>query len=348
MVSAGQDPASQERRCNRLSPYEAAITGCGWITPAGAGTVGDGLTLLRANPVRATEENFAKAAAITEELPEPLLGDRLASICGWCVLLALRDAGLSLNGMDRDRVGVTLGSAWAGVLGMIDFANDVRSQSSRFVSPLRFPQTVGNFAAGSLARAFELRGPNATTSCGEQSGLAALHEALRLMEQNRADVMISGGADVLRAELIRGLDDSDVPFSEGACFLVLEKPEIAKARGARIRGWLSRSGAQSPQGPTDGWVLASDSASHHVVDSNVAAWTGHCFAALGPATVATVLGAWEAHPEPPPRPATQTAGIGSFPLVSARCLYSGTVESAWRGDFPTVIRPGRHQGNERS
>ncbi len=308
------------------------------MTPAGAGTAGDVLTLLRARPVRATEASFAKAAVVTEELPEPVHGDRLASVCGWCVLLALQDASLSLHGMDPERVGVALGSAWAGVQGMIDFACDVRSQSSRFVSPLRFPQTVGNFAAGAVARAFELRGPNVTTSCGARSGLAALHEALRLMEQKRADVMIAGGADVLSAELIRGLDVSDVPFSEGACFLVLERPEMAQARGARICGWLTRSGETSPDGPADEGASAAESLGDSVADFDLAAWTGHCFAALGPATVATVLGAWEGHPVPPPSGAGETGGGEQSVAVSARRLSLGMERSAGGDVYGMEIR----------
>ena len=73
-----------------------------------------------------------------------------ALIAAIALSYAMESAKWSTEHYADDRVGLVLGHALAGQLGMIQFANDVREQTARFVSPIHFPQTVGNFISGDL------------------------------------------------------------------------------------------------------------------------------------------------------------------------------------------------------
>jgi 3-oxoacyl-(acyl-carrier-protein) synthase len=131
---------------------------------------------------------------------------------------------------------------------MLQFATEVKEQTPRFVSPLHFPQTVGNYAAGALARTLKLNGPNVTLGGGSHAGLAAIAEAVRLLTNGRAELILAGGTDavspaLLTAMIDAGQADPNGPFAsqpaEGACFCCLETESCARQRGAAILARIS-------------------------------------------------------------------------------------------------------------
>lgn len=158
----------------------------------------------------------------------------LASELEACHPLAAKQ--LASRPFAAERVGLAIGCALAGQSGMIDFAEDVRKESARFVSPIRFPQTVGNYPAGALARAFGLRGPSLTVACGSASALAAIQEAIGWIRDGAADAVIAGGVEVFSAALAAGLAEESAddtrPFIDSACLFVIERHELAASRGA--------------------------------------------------------------------------------------------------------------------
>ena len=69
---------------------------------------------------------------------------------------------------------------------MIRFAEEVRAQSPRFVSPIHFPETVGNYLAAALARGFGFRGPNLTLA-GDSAGMEAV--VITAMQYHRFETL---------------------------------------------------------------------------------------------------------------------------------------------------------------
>jgi hypothetical protein len=180
---------------------------------------------------------------------------------------------------------------------MIDFAEDVRGQSARFVSPIRFPQTVGNYASGALARAFDIRGPVSTVACGTASGLQAVIEACRWLDAGLADAAFAGGCETFSEAIARELQSS-VPLAEGACLFALEREADARVRGARILASIDLgTGSSGTEPPTQAAVMASAGAP---IDGSVflETWTGCALAASGAAAIGGVIAARAGRPVP--------------------------------------------------
>src|SRR4029077_14796050 len=92
-------------------------------------------------------------------------------------------------------------------------------------SPLLFPSSVMNAAAGQLALECKLRGVNSTVNHRDASPLSALTMACDLLALGRADALLCGGVDELSAPALVGwrklgaLDAGIVP-GEGAGMLL--------------------------------------------------------------------------------------------------------------------------------
>lgn len=144
------------------------VTGCGWVTPFSAGSVADVLTAAETSrglqPARSSpraETSGSHGDDLYWAVPDDMLGDypglskeikldKGAWITAAAWEHARQQAGLQAESLNTERLGLVLGCGLAGQSGMIDFANEVRQQSPRFVSPIHFPQTVGNYIAGAL------------------------------------------------------------------------------------------------------------------------------------------------------------------------------------------------------
>lgn len=271
-----------------------AISGCGWITHFTAGRISDVLTSAAAPNGRAGAGRYQP---VPREILEPF-GVASAEVrreeSVWLAAAALEiawaEAGLVRGATTGERVGLVLGFALAGQSGMIDFANDVREQSPRFVSPIRFPQTVGNYVSGALARAYDLRGPASTIACGSASSLEAIIEGCALLASGAADVVIAGGAERLTPQLVEGLDEPSVEFADGACLFVLERADDAKKRGAAILGMLGNAPDETPN-PTASTEIISTAGYREAGAVFIEAWAGRTLGADGAAALAATIGA---------------------------------------------------------
>ncbi len=217
------------------------------MTPDGTGAPSEVLTRCAAlDDGRLASCAFATAEpdeASRKELgPHGGFGHRLAGLAVSAGRLACRQAGLA-DEMARNRLGCVLGTMFSGQTAMIGFGRQLKESGSRFVTPLQFPETVGNYAASTVARLLDLQGANLTVCAGANSGLAALLEACALLESGAVDHVIAGGADVLAEELIDGLNragPTPAPslagsaYAEGACSFVLEREPHARQRNATI------------------------------------------------------------------------------------------------------------------
>ena len=194
-----------------------------------------------------------RCGALTAELKR----ERGAWITAAALTHACDDAGTVLADFAPPRIALVLGCTFAGQLGMIDFAEEVRDQSARFVSPIHFPQTVGNYIAGALSRAYKIQGPNLTLSTGAGAGLEAISTACALLADGAADVALAGGTEVLSDALVRGLGGSTFGetsagiWSEGACLYVLRPADRTSGNRpqAVIRDWRACSPSAKTSSP---------------------------------------------------------------------------------------------------
>ena len=277
------------------------LTGCGWVTPFAAGTIDEVLAAAGRGRAPAASEDvyWAVPDEMIADYPD-LSAELKREKGGWITAAALiharADASLREEDVDADRVGMVLGCALAGQLGMIDFATEVREQTARFVSPIHFPQTVGNYLAGALARSYGIRGPNATIACGAASGLDAIVEACGIVANGKANVVFAGGADTLSKELAGGLAEPGVRLSEGACLFVLESAAHAASRDAKalasiIRHSHDHQRSDDTTAGQEGALLISGTSCRQPGAIVIEHWVGRCPGALGAACMAAAVGA---------------------------------------------------------
>ena len=168
---------------------------------------------------------------------------------------AWADAGV--NGVDPARAGILVGSAIGGVTGVLA-QNEVLSERGHSrVSPWFLPNVLVDSASGQIAIDLGLRGPNYAPVSACATGSHSVGEAAELIRRGDADVVLAGGTESCMHPVIlagftamRGLvaEEEDPtrasrPFDatragfvmgEGACILLLEDLERARARGARV------------------------------------------------------------------------------------------------------------------
>ena len=282
------------------------LSGCGWVTPFAAGTIAEVLTAA-GDPAAASapdREYRAVPDGLLDEYPHlsgELKRDRSAWMTGIALELARRQASLAADSVEADRLGMVLGCGLAGQLGMIGFADEVRQQSARFVSPIHFPQTVGNYVSGALARSYNILGPNVTVSSGVASGLDAIVEGCGLLTGGGAEVVLAGGTDTLSKELAEALTEPGVVVGEGACWFVLERLDHAAARGVAPLAAVTRTACLPA---SEAGNAAADTGLVSAAPGRCAGaifiehWVGQCFAALGAGAVAAGIGAANGLPVP--------------------------------------------------
>jgi 3-oxoacyl-[acyl-carrier-protein] synthase II len=180
---------------------------------------------------------------------------------------AVGDAGLDCA-YDPSRVGVLFGSAIGGLSGIVEQADVLRDRGARRVAPTFIPSVLVDAASGQLAISLGYRGPNYAPVSACATGSHAIGEAAELIRRGDADAVLAGGGEACVHPLIlagfvamRGLAAEDEhpprasrPFDatrdgfvigEGACVLVLEELEAARARGASIYAEILGYGASN-------------------------------------------------------------------------------------------------------
>ncbi|WP_410631171.1 beta-ketoacyl-[acyl-carrier-protein] synthase family protein [Amycolatopsis sp. cmx-4-83] len=201
-------------------------------------------------------------------VPATRMMDRFSQLAVIAAREAAADAGLDTSEWDADRVAVVIGSAHGGLPFYDQQSIVLADKGARRVSPKLAPMTTVNSAASSVCMDLGARGPSLSVSTACSSGTVAVGTALQLLRSGACDVVIAGGAESVRSRLLiasacqmRAVstrrDDASTacrPFDadrdgfvvgEGAGLVVLERPEHAKARGARVRAGIAGYGASS-------------------------------------------------------------------------------------------------------
>ena len=171
--------------------------------------------------------------------------------------MAVDDANIDLETINKERVGVVFGS---GIGGMDTFEkqHDAFAKGGpKMISPFFVPMMISDIAAGQISIQFGFKGPNYATTSACATSSHAIADAFMLIQRGSADMMLTGGSEAsltrmslggfnaLRAistgndrymEASRPFDKDRNGFvmAEGGATLVLEELEHAKARGAKI------------------------------------------------------------------------------------------------------------------
>jgi 3-oxoacyl-[acyl-carrier-protein] synthase II len=206
--------------------------------------------------IAAEVKNFDPAGAFPSP-KEIRRTDRFTQFGVFAAHQALKDAGLELDKVNRDEVGVFIGSGIGGLYTTQEQTRILFEKGPGRLSPFMIPMLILNMASGVFSMYYKLRGPNVATCSACATATHAIGEAWRTIKMGDASVMFAGGTEAtivpigvggfcaMRAMSTRNDEPkrSSRPFDkerdgfvmgEGAGVLVLEELEHAKARGARI------------------------------------------------------------------------------------------------------------------
>jgi 3-oxoacyl-[acyl-carrier-protein] synthase II len=179
---------------------------------------------------------------------------------------AIKDSGLDLEKIDKDRTGVI----WASGIGGLDtfflaIKQHVLGDGTPRFSPFFIPKMIGDIAAGVISIKYGFRGPNYATMSACASSTTAIIDAVNYIRWGKADIFVTGGSEAAVNEPgIGGFNSMQAistnnaeyktasrPFDktrdgfvlgEGAGALIVEEYQHAKARGARIYAELAGTG----------------------------------------------------------------------------------------------------------
>lgn len=194
--------------------------------------------------------------------------DRFAQLAIAAAKMAVKDSGLDLETIDKERAGAVVGCGIGGVTTFEEQKEILMTKGPGRVSPFFVPMLISNMAAGHLSIAFGLQGPSSTVVTACASATNAIGEAMRLIERGEADVVLAGGTEApltplafagfcsMKAmstekenpkEACRPFDArrSGFVMGEGAGIIVLESLEHAESRKARIYAELAGYGSSS-------------------------------------------------------------------------------------------------------
>lgn len=183
-----------------------------------------------------------------------------------CADEGIRDAGLDLQTLDLDRIGVI----WASGIGGLDtFEQEVgafvKGDGTPRFNPFFIPKMIADITAGHISIKYGFKGPNFATVSACASSANALIDAYNYIRLGKADIFIAGGSEsavtpsgvggfnAMHAISTRNDDPKTAsrPFDkdrdgfvlgEGAGALILEELGSALRRNAKIYAEIAGAG----------------------------------------------------------------------------------------------------------
>lgn len=171
---------------------------------------------------------------------------------------AVTDAGLDLEKLDLEKIGVIWASGIGGILTFQEEVTDfARGDGTPRFNPFFIPKMIADITAGHISIKYGFRGPNFATVSACASSANAIVDAFNYIQLGKAEIFIAGGSEsAVNAPGVGGFnamhaistrnDDPKTasrPFDkdrdgfvigEGAGALVIENMDHALARGAKI------------------------------------------------------------------------------------------------------------------
>ena len=248
------------------------ITGLGALTPIGLDVPSNWDSLINGRSgtrfeQEAADQGFAchVAGRVPQFKPQDYLPlrearrmPRFAQLAVAAAVQAVQDANLEMQKIDRERVGVLIGTAFGGAMDESqDAAKTLIERGPMKISPFYMVRLLPNMAAHHVSCYFDTKGYTSTVVVACASGTQAIGEATEVLRRGKADVMLAGGTEsqlsplaLASMSVIGGFsthneepEKASRPFdknrdgiigSEGSAMVVLETLEHAQQRGARI------------------------------------------------------------------------------------------------------------------
>ncbi|MFQ5964384.1 MAG: beta-ketoacyl-ACP synthase II [Candidatus Scalinduaceae bacterium] len=184
--------------------------------------------------------------------------DRFTQFALSSSILAVKDSGLDFDKIDRNKVGVVIGTGIGGILEIEAQYNVLLQKGPSRVSPFMVPKLMANAAPGYIAIEFGIYAANFSVVSACASGAHAIVEAFKIIQSGEADVIITGGTEAAITPLcvsafhnMKALSSTrndnpqaaSRPFdrdrdgfviSEGSGIIILEELEKAKKRKSHI------------------------------------------------------------------------------------------------------------------
>jgi 3-oxoacyl-[acyl-carrier-protein] synthase II len=247
------------------------ITGMGAITPLGLDIASSWEAMRRGRSgVRymtlADTTNYPTkvAAEVVDWQPEAFIdrkeARRMARFAQFAVAAAgqaIADAGIKLDVLDPERIGVYLGNGNGGYPNIDEAVRTIVARGGMRIDPFLMPKALPNMASAQVCLQFGIKGYSGTMITACAAATQAVGEAADVIRRDDADIILTGGTEagigelglsafsVMRAMTGR-LDEPERasrPFDkdrdgfvpgEGAAVFVLEELSHALSRGAHI------------------------------------------------------------------------------------------------------------------
>jgi len=197
--------------------------------------------------------------------------DRFVHLGLACTEMAMVDSQLDLGSLDKNRMGVIIGSGLGGVLFHEEQMVSILERGANRINPSSVPRITANAVSSQIAIRYGFQGTNLVISTACASGSHAVGEAFRKIQWGDLDVCVTGGVEAPLTRLNFGAycalrvvskhnevpQEASRPFdlkrdgfvlSEGGGEIILEELEHALKRNApiyaEVTGYASNSGAR--------------------------------------------------------------------------------------------------------
>ena len=330
--------------------HRVAITGYGVLAPCGVGKDAFWKGLLGPGV------NGAKTVELADWDPQPYFSNpkeaRRADRVEQFALAAASEAFAQSGELpyDRGRIGTIFGTGIGGLRTLEDQVIVRVEKGERRVSPFLVPMMMANACGAAISMRYSLQGPAETICTACAAATHAIGYAARLVAWGRCDAVVTGGAEsaatitaVAGFANMTALSSSGCSkpfdatrdgfvFGEGAAVFVLERYDLAKARGAHIiaevLGAASNADAHHITAPSPGGVGAMSCMQQALDDAGLTVSDIKQINAHGTSTplndraeseaVAALFG----NPTPP---VTSIKGVTGHPLGAAGALEAAAV-----------------------
>lgn len=254
-----------------MQPKRVVITGMGCVTPIGNNVKEFWASLLEGksgirkityfdvssytSQIAGEVKDFDPSAYIDAKNVRRL--DKFAQYAIVSSYMAVEDADIDLEKIDKERAGVILGSGIGGLQVIEDQHSILLEKGPSKVSPFLIPMLIADEAPGLIAINFGFKGPNMSIATACASASHAIGISFRAIQRGESDIMITGGNDAAITTLglsgfgqMKALStrndspqEASRPFdkdrdgfvmADGSGTLILESLEHAQKRGARI------------------------------------------------------------------------------------------------------------------
>lgn len=204
------------------------------------------------------------------ELKEARRNDKFIVYAMVAAQQAIEDSNLiDLTEEEKSRIGVSVGSGIGGLSSIYDAATFLNNGQYKKMSPFFIPGALINLAPGLISIKYGFKGYNIAIVTACATGAHCIGDSFWAIKNNRADVMVAGGAEAAITKLgVAGFsrmsalstkfndspskasrpwdkDRDGFVMAEGAAVLILEELEHAKKRGATIYAELAGFGTTS-------------------------------------------------------------------------------------------------------